>query len=131
MPKLFCAIKEHSRGEPQVDWEQFPQVSQCHCESVGEWGLYLLAGTGAQLSALNALPEVVGIVAVTESGETKWAELDGVIAAGVRTRLNAWLSARGHPTIPEDWTYRRVVEAVFKRAHERFDLNSFDLAESS
>jgi hypothetical protein len=72
---------------------------------------------------------VVGIVGVTESGDVRWAELDGVIAAGVRTKLNDWLTARGYPTIPAGWTYRQVVRAVFKRFSDLFDIGTVDIAE--
>lgn len=128
MPKLF-AICQMEGGMPQVDFQATPVKGYVLADQIGGFGAYLFSGTGPQLVALNALPQVVGIVAVTESGDTRWAELDGVIAAAVRTRLNTWLTARGYPTIPAGWTYRRVIEAVYKRLNDHFDLGWFDIAE--
>jgi hypothetical protein len=116
-------------GSPNVDASVTPYTGYVHADSIGGFGAYLFSGTPAQLTALNALPQVIGIVAVSEAGDVKWAELDGVIAAGVRTKLNTWLTARGYPTIPAGWTYRQVVEAVYKRLNARFDLSGFDVSE--
>lgn len=95
----------------------------------GTHGAYLFSGTGPQLVALNALATVTGIVAVTEAGGTRWAELDGTTAAGIRTKLNTFLTSKGQPTIPTGWTYRKVIETVFKRLNADFSLDAFDVAE--
>lgn len=101
------------------------------CAHIGQnWGCYIFSGTAAQLQAINALPNVYAICAVTEGGQVKWAELDGVIAPAVRTRLNSWLSARGYPNIPAGWTYRQVVIAIYKRINDVFDLAMNDVADS-
>lgn len=113
-------------GQPNVDFAATPVKGYCLGAHLGAWGCYLLSGTGAQLVALNALPNVYGICAVTEAG-VRWAELDGVIAPAVRTRLNTWLTARGYPNIPVSWTYKQVVVAVYKRLNDRFDLDRFDV----
>jgi hypothetical protein len=124
--KLFCIVPM-TGGSPNVDATAY--TGYVHCDSIGGFGAYLFSGTPAQMAALNALPQVVGIVAVTESGDVKWAELDGVIASGVRTKLNTWLTARSYPTIPAGWTYRQALEAVYQRLNARFDLNGFDVTE--
>jgi len=80
-----------------------------------QWGCYLLSGTSAELTAINALPHVYAICNITD--------LDNVIASTVRTRLNTWLSARGQPAIPASWTYRQVIETVYKRINSRMDLD--------
>lgn len=100
------------------------------CGQVGTWGAYLFSGTAAQLLAINALPNVYGICAVTESGNVRWAELDGVIPAAVRTKINDWLSTRSLPTIPAGWTYRQVVMAIYRRMNERFDLATHDVMDA-
>lgn len=133
MAKLFCIVQMQG-GAPDtaplqvgVDFKGFAL-----CDQIGGangWGAYLFSGTAAQLTALNVLSTVTGIVAVTESGDTRWAELDGTIAPAVRTKLNTWLIARGHPTIPAGWSYRQVVNAVYQRLNDRFDLNAFDIAD--
>ena len=128
MPKLFCIVPMVG-GAPNVDASLTPYRGYVLCDRVGNFGAYLFSGTGAQMTALNALPQVVGLVVVTESGNTKWAELDNPISTVVRTRLNTWLTGRGYPTIPTGRTYRQVIDAVYKRLNERFDLSNFDVAE--
>jgi hypothetical protein len=125
------AVVDMVAGKPNVDFV----VTPCRGYSLaanlpGQWGLYLFSGTGAQLIALNALGNVYGIVAMTESGGVRWAELDGVIAAGVRTKMNTWLTARGYANIPAGWTYRQVVEAIYQRMGQNFDLNGVDVIDT-
>lgn len=118
-------------GRPDLD----PDVVSWHgytlCAHIGHnWGCYLFSGTAAQLQAINALPHVYGICAVTESGAIRWAELDNPISPAVRTRLNTWLENRDYPTIPAGWTYRQVILAVYRRVNEWFDLDSVDVADT-
>jgi hypothetical protein len=49
-------------------------------------------------------------------------ELNNVVTAAVRTKLNTWLTARGYSTIPAGWTYRQIVLVVFQRVNGIFDL---------
>ncbi len=98
-------------------------------DQVGGFGAYLFSGTAAQLLVLNALPSVLGIVGVTEDSVVKWAELDGIITAPVRTKLNVWLVNRGYPTIPLGWSYRQVINTVYQRINAKFDLSVFDITE--
>jgi hypothetical protein len=128
MAKLFCIVPIVG-GAPDVDPSVTPYKGYVLCDQVGGFGAYLFSGTGAQLTALNALPQVVGIVAVTENGGTKWAELDGTIAPAVRTKLNTWLTNRGYPNIPAGWSYRQVINAVYQRVNDRFSLDNFDVAD--
>lgn len=100
-----------------------------HCGTLGNFGAYIYSGTPAQLAALDALPTVVGLAVMTESGNVKWAELDNTITPAHRTRLNTFLTARGLPTIPAGRTYRQVVLAVWDRFYSGFDINQNDLAE--
>jgi hypothetical protein len=114
-------------GDPGLDTRVTPYHGFVHCASIDNYGAYMFSGTAAQLTALAALPaaQFVPICAVTKSGDLKWAELDGIIASGVRTKLNTWLSNRGLPTIPAGWTYRQTVLAIFRRLHTNFDLDNF------
>lgn len=124
--KAFCIVRMVG-GNPDIDFGTTPYTGYVHCASLGGFGAYLFSGTKAQLIALDALPQVVGIVAVTEAGDVRWAELDGVIAEAIRTKLNTWLTNHDLPTIPEGWTYRQVVVAAYKRFNDRFDLDGFDV----
>jgi hypothetical protein len=118
-------------GQPDIDQTETPYHGYVLCDRIGStgWGAYLFSGTGAQLTVLDALPQVVGIVAVTQNENVRWAELDDQVGGAVRTKLNNWLSNRGQPTIPEGWSNRRIVREVYKRANANFDLNNFDVAE--
>ena len=91
-------------------------------------GAYLMAARGAQLVALDALPYCLGIVAVTESDNVRWPELDGEAAQDVINRLNTWLTNNGFGVqVPSGWTYARLVRELFQWFNERFDLRSFDV----
>ena len=42
-------------------------------------------------------------------------DLNTVIPAGVRTRINTWLANRGYQTIPAGWTYKQLLVAIRSR----------------
>jgi len=130
--KAFALIKAIEGGGPDIDFEATPLSGGYNRISgplVAGYGAYLLSGKPAELLAIDKAPGVVGICAVTESGNVKWAELDGTITPAIRTKLNTWLSNRGYPTIPAGRTYRQVVMAVFRRLNDKFDLDAFDVAD--
>jgi len=117
-------------SDPQVSREDTPYHGHVHIGNINhEVGAYIFSGTAAQLAAINSLPGIVGLVAVTENGAVRWAELDNVIGAAVRTKLNNWLTARGYPNIPAGWIYRRVVREVFQRLNAQFEFDLFEVAE--
>lgn len=130
MAKLFAVVNMQG-GAPDTgaltagrDYKGF-----VHCTTFGQFGLYLFAGTGAQLAALDALPTVIGLVAMTEAGGVRWGELDTNISAAKRTRLNTWLTARGFSTIAAGANYRQIVMGLARRNFPDFDLNQNDLEE--
>lgn len=125
MAKLFC-IAQMIGGSPNID---LPYTGYVLADRLGNFGAYLISGTNQQLLDINALPQVIGIVAVTEAGNIRWAELDGVIAPAVRTKINVFLTSRGFTNIPAGWTYRQVVNAVFQRFNAIFNLNGIDVTE--
>lgn len=111
----MIAIVDTVGGLPKINTQTTPYIAHALIWKAGNYGLYLFGGTAAQLTALNALPEVRGLCAMTENETVKWAELDGVITTAVRTKLNTWLTARGYPNIPAGWTYRQVARAIIRR----------------
>lgn len=126
MTKAFALIRMVG-GSPDIG--ELPYFGYVLCDRIGatNWGAYLISGTGAQLSAIDALPSVMGIVAVTQAGDVRWAELDDNIAGAARTKLNNWLTARFRPTIPAGWTNRRVVREIYQAANAHWNLASFDI----
>lgn len=125
MAKLFC-IAQMIGGVPNID---LPYTGYVLADQLGNFGAYLISGSTQQLLDINALPQVVGIVAVTDNGNVRWTELDGVISSSVRTKINNFLTTRGLPNIPANWTYRQVITAVFQRFNTRFDLGGMDVIE--
>ena len=117
-------------GKPDLPVAAQGRVNWVLCDRIPttNWGAYLVAATGPDLQALDTQwAGFVGIVAVSESGEVRWGELENPCAEDVRARINAWLEARGQPTIPEQWTNRQVVRAIYERANAHFDLSTFDI----
>jgi len=91
-------------------------------------GAYLIAAKGAQLVALDALPYALGIVAVTESGDVRWGDLEEEAAQAVTDKINAWLANNDFDVqIPDGWTYERLVRRLFQWFNDRFDLRSIDI----
>ena len=117
-------------GMPILGDPPLPCTGWVQCGTIGQFGGYLFSGTAAQLIAINALANVIGLVAMTETGDVRWAELDGNLPAALRTRLNTFLTARGWPTIPTGWTYRQTVVEIFKRLNDRWDLSSHNILDS-
>jgi len=130
LPHLFGIVRTLIvGGDPDIDRVAIPYHGFAKCISVSNYGCYLFSGTTAQLTALAALPaaQFVPVCVVTHDDKVRWAELDGIIANGVRTKLNTWLTARSLPNIPVGWTYRQVVMAIFKRLNADFDLDWFNV----
>lgn len=130
------ALVKMMGGSPDVDWNLYP----VHGYVLGaiipnsNWGAYIVSGTGAQLTALDTSPDVVGIAAIDEKGTgLRWSQqIDNTIPAGVRNRINTWISNNypNAPTVPAGATYRQVVLGIFKRANVHFDIDSFDIQDS-
>ena len=128
MAKMF-AICRMTGGQPDLDLEVTPVHGWALVDQLGQYGAYLFSGTGQQLLALDGLPQCLGIVGVTSSGDVKWPELDVALPTAIRNKLNIWADSMGLPNVPLNWDYRRTVIEVFKRFNEAFDLNGIDISE--
>ena len=127
--KAFCLMRMVG-GQPDLPVAAQGRVNWVLCDRIPttNWGAYLVAATGPNLQALDTQwSGFIGIVAVTESGDVRWGELENPTADAVRARLNALLEAHNQPTIPEAWTNRQVVRAIYERANAHFDLSTFDI----
>ncbi len=122
MAKAYAVVRM-SGGLPELDAATTPYYGYCLGAHAGGWGLYVISGTAAQLTAINALAHVYGIASL--------AALDNALSDAVRNRLNTWLADRGYPTIPAGWTGRQVVLWLYKRVNDAFDLSQFDVVDAS
>lgn len=114
-------IKTDGGGIPKIDTQVAPYHGHIFIGQVAGWGAYLISGTGPQLTAINALPEAVGIAVMTQTADgVKWAELDSTVTLAVRTKINNYLTSQGLATIPAGWTNRKVVKTIFKRINPNF-----------
>ena len=83
----------------------------------GDFGLYLVSGTAAELTALDASPQCAGGVALA------WPAVNVAIPNAIRLRINAWLAARGLPTVPSGWTWLQLL----RRVKANWDAGGFEL----
>ncbi len=111
-------------GSPQIDMTVTPYAGHVYVGSIAGWGGYLISGTLAQLQALQATPQVVGIAMLTSNDTAKWKELDAVITPAMKVKLNTWLTARGWPTIPAGWTARQIINFAMKRLNPNFKIEN-------
>jgi len=136
MAKCFALIRLDDTGPsiiPDLPYAQMVgevfNYTLCDRLPSTNWGAYLCSARGAVLTQLDALSaRFIGIVAVTSTGVV-WGELENPCDSIVRNRLNVWLAAHNQPTIPEDWTNRQVVRAIFRRANQAFDFRGIDIME--
>jgi hypothetical protein len=68
--KFFCLTRV-AGGAPDIGQLGTDYTGHVQVDSVGSWGAYLISGSGAQLTAINALPQVIGIC----SGDREWGEV--------------------------------------------------------
>ncbi len=126
------ALMRMTNGTPDLPAQAQGRVNWVLCDRIPgtNWAAFLVAATGADLQALDTQwAGFIGIVAVSSSGDVHWGELENPCADAVRTRLNTWLIQHNQQTIPEAWTNRQVVRAIYERANAHFDLRQFDIAD--
>ena len=93
------------------DFSDLPHTGNVLCAktlTTPQYGIYIVTGTAAQITAINALAQVVPLCAITHPDFDNWPEMDGVINSTVRTQLNTWLTKYSLPNIPSNWIYRQV-----------------------
>lgn len=130
MPKMFC-ICPHVAKVIDLDRSITPFVGAVTIGFSGNWGVYLISGTAAQLTAIANLSDVCLLCVVTQNS-TRWTELDGNIPTAVRTRINTWLANNGFTglTVPTGWTYSTLVKFISRRMRSDFELDQCDIEDS-
>ena len=124
------ALMRMTNGTPDLPAQAQGRVNYVLCDRIPgtNWAAFLVAATGADLQALDTQWDgFIGIVAVSDDGDVHWGELENPCADAVRNRLNTWLAEHNQPTIPEAWTNRQVVRAIYERCNAHFDLSTFDI----
>jgi hypothetical protein len=110
--KAYCIAKIVNGQPAWVESELDFRAYAMRCRK-GNWGIYAVSGTGAQLVAIDAHPDVYGICTFNN--------IDEVMDSTLRANLNQFILDKGiHDTwqIPEDWTARQV----FRKIVEYFNL---------
>ena len=124
--KAFALLKM-TGGLPDVDG--LPYCGHVLCAQIGEFGAYMITGTGPELLAIKnlGLNRVVPICVFTEDGPSYRPELDEHLTQAAVNYLNAWVESE-HPNWPRantGHTYGQVVEFLFKKFHGQFDMAGF------
>ena len=92
-----------------------PTLTVAASYAAGDYVLYMFSGTQAQLTAVGTLATVAPLVAVTDNGVLHYPELGSNVSTAIRTKINAWLTARGLLNIPTGWTNRQLLTAILSR----------------
>lgn len=118
------ALLRMTNGLPFLDQDTHPLRGYCLGASRRDWGMYMIAGTVAQLQAVNALPlsDFVGICTVINMVE--------VVTLAVRANINTWADAEfpSLPTLPAGWTNEQVIRDLYRRANSHYEHMAFGLA---
>jgi len=91
----------------------------------GAYAIYVITGSGAQLTVIDQHANTVGGLLVTGAG--RWAELDVAVPAGLRTKINAYRQAQGLGNIGVNTTLLQVV----RFAANHFDYGTHDVWDGS
>jgi len=127
--KAFAFIRMEG-GSPQIDQTVTPYYGFAFVGRIGVWGAYIISGTRAQLLALNALPEVVGVCFVSNGDTERWPELNDTINPAARTKINTFLINRGFDfQIPVEWTNKQVLLKTFRYFNVDYTLHGTDICE--
>lgn len=109
-----------SKGAPDIGtgYNGFVQIGNLP----GAYAIYIITGSGAQLTTIDGHANTIGGLVVTASGP-RWPELDQQIPAGLRTKINTYRQAQGQGNIPVNTTLLQVV----RFAANHFDFGNFDV----
>lgn len=129
--KAFVLMRM-TNGTPDLPAQADGKINYVLCDRIPDtaWGAYLVSASGPDLLDLDQQwSGFVGIVAVSDSGDVHWGELENPCPDVTRNKINGWLSARDLPTIPESWSNRQVVRAIFKRANVIFEITGINVSD--
>lgn len=118
-------------GTPDINFDGL-DVSWVLGANLPGHGIYVIAGSTADLQAIDAQPGVVGIgfFASEQLGDTaRWVGLDTPLPDGVRTKLQNYID-NNHPAwgqIPQGVTKKDVLKFVGRKMNPDFDWTSFEI----
>jgi hypothetical protein len=111
--KMFCIVRKTS-SDPDLDRTVTPYTGHVYIGEIAGFGGYIVSGTQAQLTAINALPNVCGLAYISDPKFNSWTELNDVINSTARTQLNVWLTKYSLSNIAADWTCQRVISMLIQ-----------------
>lgn len=88
----------------------------------GAYAVYVIVGTGPQLTAIDAHVNTIGGLLVTNGG-IRWSQLDVAIPVALRTKINVYRANNSLGPIPANATLLQVVRI----AASHFDWGSHDV----
>lgn len=118
--KAVVICRADNDGAPDIGtgWHRWAHVG----DLPGAYAIYIVVASGVQLTAIEAMPGVVG-GAVVSNGSVRWSQLDEPLQPALRTKLNTWLTNRGLPTVGSNFTLLQLV----RRAASEFDYGTHDV----
>jgi hypothetical protein len=121
--KAFMVVKM-SGGVP--DFSNLTYSGRVLCAKTPDqaWGIYIVTGTPAQITAINALSQVYALCTVKDDDIFSWSEMTIVLSTTVRNQLNTWLAGYNDQLIPATWTYGQVCTYLYRWYQDlRVELN--------
>lgn len=119
MPKAVTICKKDANGAPDIGtgWQRWVYVG----DLPGQYAVYIIVGSGAQLTTIQAHANCVGGLQVTNGA--RWAELDQPVPAALRTKINAYRATQGQGPIGAGVTLLQVI----RFAAATFDWGTHDV----
>lgn len=89
---------------------------------LGQWNAVLVTTTENRLDAIDASPNAILLVRMSDGRQ----ELENDIDPVILTRLNTWLTARGI-TIEENAPIRQIIRKLFRRFETHFEIHAIEV----
>lgn len=107
--KAVAIIKKDSQGAPDIGtgWDRWVWIG----DLPGNYAVYIIVGTGAQLTAIQANANCIGGLVVTNNG-SRWAELDQAIPTSLKNKINAYRASQGQGNIGAGTTLLQVIQVA-------------------
>lgn len=128
MAKAIVLCKEiqngASKGAPDIgtSYRGFVYVGNLP----GAYAVYIITGSGAQLTAIQTHANCVGGALVTESGGVKWGKMNEPISQALLDKINTWRAARKLATVDASTTLKQVAKWAASHFDGQGNFDVFD-----